>query len=111
MENDLKRIKEELRKQKKLLQNKKKDTSRYSMEFIVTLITHSFQPKPSESLRTGGKIQSFLEECQEFCENPQKDSKDLKLLQTLREKKKNLDWAELHCILYHLQGKVSRHTT
>ncbi|XP_068675220.1 uncharacterized protein [Montipora foliosa] len=106
LENDLKRIVEELQRHQKQLKYKKKDTLRYSMEFTIMLLSHSCLLKPSDSLPTGGRMESFLEECQEFCVNPRKESKDLTLLETLRKKKKNLSWAELHSILYHLHGKV-----
>ena len=108
LENDLKRIVEELQRHQKQLKYKKKDTLRYSMEFTIMLLSHSCLLKPSDSLPTGGRMESFLEECQEFCVNPRKESKDLTLLETLRKKKKNLSWAELHSILYHLHGKVRR---
>ncbi|XP_068725933.1 uncharacterized protein [Montipora capricornis] len=105
-ENDLKRTVEELQRHQKQLKYKKKDILRYSIEFTIMLFSHSSLLNPSKSLPTGGRMVSFLEECQEFCVNPRKESKDLTLLETLRKKKKNLPWDELHSILYHLHGKV-----
>ncbi|XP_068676830.1 uncharacterized protein [Montipora foliosa] len=105
-ENDLKRIVEELQRHQKQLKYKKKDILRYSIEFITMLFSHSSLSKPINSLATGGRTESFLDECQEFCGNPRKESKDLTLLEILRKKKKNLPWDELHSILYHLHGKV-----
>ena len=107
LEKDLKSIVEELQRHQKQVKYKKKDTLRYSIEFTIMLVSHFCLLKPREScLPTGGRIESFLEECQEFCGNLEKESKDLTLLQILRKKKKNLSWAELHSILHHLQGKV-----
>ncbi|XP_068675843.1 uncharacterized protein [Montipora foliosa] len=106
VENDVKRILEELQRHQKQLKYKKKDMLRYSIEFIIMLVSHSCLLKPSDSLPTGGRMESFLEECQEFCRNPTKESKDLTLLRILRKKRKTLPWAELHSILYHLHGKV-----
>ncbi|XP_068725930.1 uncharacterized protein [Montipora capricornis] len=106
LENDLKRIVEELQRHQKQVKCKKKDTLRYSIEFTIMLFSHSCLLKPSESLPTDGKMETFLEECQEFCVNARKESKDLTLLERLRKRKKNLSWAELHSILYHLHGKV-----
>ena len=108
--NDWKRIVEELKRHLKELKYKKKDTLRYSIEFTIMLFSHSCLLKPRKSLPAGGRMQSFLEECEEFCGNPRKESKDLNILETLRKKKKNLQWAELHSILYHLHGKVRKLT-
>ncbi|XP_068726267.1 uncharacterized protein [Montipora capricornis] len=106
-ENHLKSIVEELERHRKQVKYKTKDMHRYSIEFTIKLLSRFCLLKPTEScLPTGGGIESFLEECQEFCGNPQMESKDLTLPQRLRKKKKKISWAELHSILHHLQGKV-----
>ena len=106
VENDLKKIVEELRRHQKQVENKKKDTLRYSIELILALFSNSFLLESREISPKAERMEKFLEECQEFCGNPNKESKDLKILQTLKEKKKTLEWDELHFVLYHLHGKV-----
>ena len=106
VENDLKKIVEELQRHQKQVKNKKKDTLRYSIELILALFSNSFLIESREISRKAERMENFLEECKEFCGNPNKESKDLKILQTLRERKKTLQWDELHFILYHLHGKV-----
>ena len=106
VENDLKKIVEELRRHQKQVENKKKDTLRYSIELILALFSNSFLLESREISPKAERMEKFLKECQEFCGNPNKESKDLKILQTLKEKKKTLEWDELHFVLYHLHGKV-----
>ncbi|XP_074612250.1 uncharacterized protein LOC141866614 isoform X4 [Acropora palmata] len=106
VENDLKKIVEELRRHQKQVENKKKDTLRYSIELILALFSNSFLIESREISPKAERMEKFLEECQEFCRNPNKESKDLKILQTLKEKKKTLEWDELHFVLYYLHGKV-----
>ena len=103
VENDLKKIVEELRRHQKQVENKKKDTLRYSIKLILALFSNSFLLESREISPKAKRMEKFLEECQEFCGNPNKESKDLKILQTLRGKKK---WDELHFVLYYLHGKV-----
>ena len=106
LENDWKKVEEELKRHEKQVKNRKKDTLRYSMELIHALLSNYFLKESREISSKAERMKNFLEECQEFCGNPNKDSKDLKILQTLRDKKKTLEWDELHFILYHLHGKV-----
>ena len=106
VENDLKKIVEELRRHQKQVKNKKKDTLRYSIELILALFSNSFLLESREISPKAERMETFLEECQEFCGNPNKKSKDLKILQTLKEKKNTLEWDELHFVLYYLHGKV-----
>ena len=110
VENDLKKIVEELRRHQKQVKNKKKDTLRYSIELILELFSNSFLLESREISPKAERMEKFLKECQEFCGNPDKESKDLKILQSLREKRKTLEWDELHLILYHLHGKVCNFT-
>ena len=105
LEEDLKKLHKELRRRCDELKNKKKDIFRYSMEFTVKMISHLL--KPYDKLTSTTKIKFFMEECQEFCGDSNMESKDLKLLRTLGEKKRNVEWVDLHCILIHLHGKVS----
>ena len=106
VENDLKKIVEELQRHQKQVKNKKKDNLRYSIELILALFSNSFLIESREISPKAERMEKFLEECLEFCKNPNIESKDLKILQTLREKRKTLEWDELHFILYHLHGKV-----
>ena len=110
LENDWKKVVEELRRHQRIVKNRKKDTLRYSIELIRALLSNSFLIENREISPKAERMKKFLEECQAFCGNPNKESKDLKILQTLREKKKTLEWDELHFILYHLHGKVSNFT-
>ena len=106
LENDWKKVVEELRRHQKQVKSRKKDTLRYSMELIHAVLLTSFLIESRETSPKAERMKKFLEECQEFCGNPNKESKGLTILQTLREKKKVLEWDELHFILYHLHGKV-----
>ena len=106
VENDLKKMVEELQRHQKQVKNKKKDTFRYSIELILALLSSSFLLESGEISPKAERMEKFLEECQQFCGNPNKERKDLKILQTLREKKKTLKWDELHFILFHLHAKV-----
>ena len=106
VEKDLKKIVEELQRHQKQVKNKRKDILRYSIELILALFSNYFLLESKEVSPKAERMEIFLEECQEFCGNPNKESKDLKILQTLREKKKTLEWDELHFILYHLHAKV-----
>ena len=107
VKNDLKKIVEELvLSHQKQVNNKKKDTLRYSIELILALLSNSFFLESKEISPKAKRMEKFLKECQEFCKNPNKESKDLKILQTLRGKKKTLEWDELHFVLYCLHGKV-----
>ena len=106
LENDWKKFVEELKRHLKQVKNRKKDTLRYSMELIYALLSNYFLTESRETSPKAERMKNFLEECKEFCGNPNKESKDLKILQTLRGKKKTLEWDELHLILHHLHGKV-----
>lgn len=96
MEQDLKRLQDELKRFGNQLNNKRKDGFRYSIEFILKAIPYLLRPPQ--------KLKVFLDECQEFCFNKEISSSDLRVL---RELKKNGKWVDLHCILIHLHGKVS----
>ena len=108
VQEDLKRPQKELRRCCDQIKNKKKDVFRYSMEFILKIISHFLKPQ-DKSVTT--KIRGFLVECQAFCANPKMKSKDVKLLEKLEKRGhvqtiKNGEWTELHCILIYLHGKV-----
>ena len=95
MEQDLKKLHNELKRFSKQLSNKRKDGFRYSMEFILRAISYLWKPHD--------KLKGFLDECQEFCLNQAINSDELKVLRKL---KRNGEWIDLHCILIHLHGKV-----
>ena len=98
LEQDLKKIKDELRTFSSELSNKKKDGLRYSTEFIIKAITHLLKPND--------KLQSFLDECREFCQNQEIKVNDLMALRRLKYKRRG-DWRiDLHYIAIYLQGKV-----
>ena len=96
LEQDLKRLQSELKRFGNLLNNKKKDGFRYSIEFVLKAIPYLL--KPPDNLKV------FLDECQEFCLNRNVNSSELKVL---RELKKNGKWIDLHFILIQLHGKAS----
>ena len=96
LEQDLKKLQKELKQFSDQLRNKKKDSFRYSIEFIQEAIPCLLNPQ--------GKLKVLLDECQEFCSDLKITSSDLKVLQGL---KKNGKWIGLHCILIYLHGKVS----
>ena len=104
LEEGLKRVHKELRSHYDQIKNKKKDVLRYSMESILE--TNSHLQKPNDNSPMATRLKSFIEECQEFCGNSRKQSKDLDILRSLRQRKKNGEWIDLHCILIHLHGKV-----
>ena len=106
VENDLKKILKELQRHQKQVKSKKKDTLRYSIELILALFSNSFLIESRGISPKAERMEKFLEECLEFCKNPNIESKDLNILKTLRGKKKTLEWDELHFILYHLHEKV-----
>ena len=95
LEQDLKKIQDELKRFSLQLSNKKKDCLRYSTEFIIKAISYLLRPND--------KLKSSLNECQEFCLNQEINSNELKVF---RQLKKNGEWIDLHCILIHLHGKV-----
>ncbi|KAJ7356110.1 ptk6 protein tyrosine kinase [Desmophyllum pertusum] len=95
LEQDLKKLQDELKRFSNQLNTKKKDGVRYSMEFILKAISYLLKPHD--------KLKGFLDECQEFCLNQEINSNELKVLRKL---KKNGEWIDLHCILIHLHGKV-----
>ena len=98
LENDLKSVHLQLSQRSSQLKNKKKDIYRYSMESILHVITRLLK-------RAARKLKDFVEECHKFCENLEMESKNLKILRTVK-KKTNDEWIDLHCILIHLHGKV-----
>ena len=104
LEEDLERVYKELRSHCDQIQYKRKDLLRYSME--STLETNSRLRKPIDKSQVAARLRSFIEECQEFCGNPRRESKDLDILRSLRQRKKNGKWIDLHCILIYLHGKV-----
>ena len=67
VENDLKKIVEELQRDQKQVKNRKKDTLRYSIELILALLSNSFLIENRETSRKAERMEKFLEECQEFC--------------------------------------------
>ena len=104
LEEDLKRVQKELRSRCDQVKNKRKDVLRYSME--ATLETNSHLQKPNDNSPMAARLKSAIEECQAFCGNSRKESKDLDILRSLKQRKKNGEWIDLHCILIHLHGKV-----
>lgn len=96
LEQDFKRLQEELKRLGHHLSNKKKDCFRYSIEFILKAIPYLLRPPD--------RLKVFLDECQEFCLNKEIGSSELTVLRDLRRTGK---WIDLHCILIHLHGKVS----
>ncbi|XP_015755464.1 PREDICTED: uncharacterized protein LOC107335004 [Acropora digitifera] len=106
LENDWEKIVEELSRHQKQVKNRKEDTLRYSVELICALLSNFFLIESREISPKAKRIKNFLEESQEFCGNPYREIEDLKILRTLREKSKTLEWDELHLTLYHLLGKV-----
>lgn len=96
LEQDLKKLQNELERCANMLKNKKKDGFRYSIEFILKAIPCLLKPQD--------KLKVLLDECQEFCSNQKINSSELKVLHEL---KKNGKWIDLHCILIYLHGKVS----
>ncbi|XP_067027393.1 uncharacterized protein [Acropora muricata] len=106
LENDWEKIVEELRRHQKQLENRKKDTLRYSVELICALLSNFFLIERREISPKAKRMKNFLEESQEFCGNRYRESEGLKFLLTLEEKSQTLEWDELHLILYHLLGKV-----
>ena len=104
LEEDLKRVYKELRSHYDQIQYKRKDLLRYSMESILE--TNYRLRKPIGKSQVAVRLRSFIVECQEFCGNPRRESKDLDILRSLRQRKKNGKWIDLHCILIHLHGKV-----
>ena len=105
LENDWEKVVEELRRYPEPLRNRR-DNLRYSEELICALLSNFFLIENREISPKAKRMKNFLEESQEFCGNPYKESKDLKILGTLREKNKTLEWDELQLILYHLLEKV-----
>ena len=103
-EKDLKRVHKELKSHYDQIKSKRKDDLRYSME--TTLVTNSHLQKPNNNSPIAARLKKFVEECQEFCGNSRKESKDLDILRSLKQRKKNGEWIDLHCILIHLHGKV-----
>lgn len=103
LKEHLRKAQEELRK----LKNSKKDVSRYSMEFVQAAIPILLKPQNKSS-----KLRIFLNECHTFCETPNLEISELKILRSLAENNKSLpiirrnEWIDLHCILIHLHGKV-----
>ena len=98
LEQDLKKIKDELRTFSLALSNKKKDGLRYSTEFIIKAISHLLKPNY--------KLHGFLKECREFCQNQAIKVNDLRALRLLNYKRSG-DWRiDLHYVAIHLQGKV-----
>ena len=97
LEQDLKKIKDELKTFGSKVSNKTKDSLRYSTEFIIKAISHLLKPND--------KLQNFLNECREFCQNQEIKVNDLRALRQL-DFKKGGDWIDLHYIAIHLQGKV-----
>ena len=106
LQNEWEEVVEKLRRRLEQVKNRKTSTLRYLVELICALLSNSFPIKSRKISPKAERMKKFLEECQEFCGNPNKESKDLEILQTLREKKKTLKWDELHFLLYHLHGKV-----
>lgn len=97
LEQDLKKVKDELKTFGSKVSNKKKDSLRYSTEFIIKAISHLSKPND--------KLQNFLNEFREFCQNQEIKVNDLRALRQL-DFKKGGDWIDLHYIAIHLQGKV-----
>ena len=105
LENDWEKVVEELRRYQKQIRNRR-DNLHYSVELICALLSNFFLMENREISPKAKRMKNFLEESQEFCGNPYKESEDLKILGTLREKNKTLEWDELQLILYHLLEKV-----
>ena len=96
LEHDLKKLQKELKQFGDQLKSKKKDSFRYSIEFILEAIPCLLKPQD--------KLKVLLDECQEFCSNWKITSGKLKVLQGLKKSDK---WIRLHCILIYFHGKVS----
>ena len=95
LEQDLKRLQKELERFGNQLKNKKIDSFRYSIEFILKAIPCLLTPQ--------NMLKVLLDECQEFCSNREIPSVELNVLQGPIL---NGRWIELHCILIYLHGKV-----
>ena len=104
-EQHLEKVLGELKRRCDQIKSKKKDRFRYSMEFIIETISYLLKPN-ERPIRVGSRIKNFIEECEEFCGNPEVESNDLKILRTPKNNK-HREWIDLHCILIHLHGKVS----
>ena len=96
LKEDLKKLHKELERFGNQLDNKKKDSFRYLIEFILEAIWCLLKPQE--------KLKELLDECQEFCSNQKITSGELKVVQGLRRKGK---WIDFHCILIYLHGQVS----
>lgn len=105
MIEDLSKVQMEIKRRCDQLENKKKDVLRYSMELILRATSYLLKPKENWQLAT--RIRSSIAECQEFCENSDKESKDLQILRAIKVKKRNGEWLDLHCLLIHLHEKVN----
>ena len=70
LENDWKKVVEELRRHQRIVKNRKKDTLRYSIELIRALLSDSFLIENREISPKAERMKKYLEECQEFCGNP-----------------------------------------
>lgn len=100
LKNNLKQLRE-IKNYFSQISLKKKDTLRYSIDFVQEAISYLTR-SPNKTMTT--RLGRYLKECKAFCANGQIVDKELSLLQNLKNSK--VKWFELHCILYYLHGKV-----
>ena len=106
LEEDLKKVQDDVRKCCAKVENKRKDEFRYSLEFIDRMI--SVLLTPHDKLTAATKLNDFLKESEDFFINQTTEhTKRLKILDTYR-KKKSGEWCVLHCILIFLHGEVTQ---
>ena len=107
--NDLRKLREELKTCCNQINYKKKNFFRYSMEFIEEAI--SYLLKPNNKV-TASNLGGCLDQCQDLFKKQDFDVMDLTFLRKLKKsravvkKMKAGEWFDLHCIMCYLHGKV-----
>ena len=107
--NDLKKLREELKTCCNQNNHKRKNFFRYSMEFIEEAISYLLKPNNRVAASNLG---GCLDQCQDIFEKQDFDVMDLTFLRKLKKsravvkKMKAGEWFDLHCIMCYLHGKV-----
>ena len=107
--NDLKKLREELKTYCNQDNYRRKNYCRYSMEFIEEAISYLLKPNNKVA---ASKLGACLVQCQDLFEKQDFDVTDLTFLRKLKKsralvkKTKAGEWFDLHCIMCYLHGKV-----
>ena len=107
--NDLKKLREELKVCCNQINYRRKNYLRYSMEFIEEAINYLLK---SNNKVAASNLGGCLDQCQGILEKQDTDVMDLTFLRKLKKsrafakKMKSGEWFDMHCIMCYLHGKV-----